>query len=103
VYVLAAAMTACGFAIPITDSAVIGYRLAITPDRLVGRVAGVQTTTIVLGAPLGSLGTGVLLDGVGARATIGALAGLALVLALWGTLSPALRSAPKLARLTAPR
>jgi len=106
VYVLTAAMTACGFAIPITDSTVIGYRLAITPDRLVGRVAGVQTTTIVIGAPLGSLGAGLLLDGVGARATIGVLAGVALGLAVWGTLSPALRSAPKLDRLaevTAPR
>src|SRR6185295_7749017 len=44
VYVLAAAILPSGFAIPNTDAAIIGYRLAITPDRLVGRVDSVQTT-----------------------------------------------------------
>lgn len=92
VYVPAAAMIPCGVAIPITDSAVIGYRLAITPDRLVGRVASVQTATIMLGAPLGTLGAGVLLDALAPRAAIGLLAGLALVLAIWGTAGPSLRS-----------
>jgi MFS family permease len=101
VYVLAAAIIPCGFAIPITDSAVIGYRLAITPDRLVGRVASVQTTIVMVGAPLGSLGAGLLLDGLGARATIGALAGLALGLAIWATLSPSIRAAPTLDDLDA--
>jgi hypothetical protein len=99
VYVLAAAMIPSGLAIPITDSAVIGYRLAITPDRLVGRVASVQTSIIMFGAPLGTLGAGVLLDALGACATIAVLSGLALVLAVCGTLSPALRSVPRLVEL----
>jgi predicted MFS family arabinose efflux permease len=102
VYVLAAAMIPCGLAIPITDSALIGYRLAITPDRLVGRVASVQTAIVMVGAPLGALGAGVLLDVVGAQATIAAFAAVALGLAVWGTLSPSIRSAPKLAQINAP-
>jgi len=101
-YVLAAAMIPSGLAIPITDSAVIGYRLAITPDRLVGRVASVQTSIIVVGGPLGTLGAGLMLDALGARTTVALLAGVALVLAIVGTLSPSLRSAPKLVDLDAP-
>jgi hypothetical protein len=100
-YVLAAAMIPSGFAIPITDSAVIGYRLAITPDRLVGRVASVQTSIIMLSGPFGTLGAGVLIDALGARATVAGLAGVALALAVVGTFSPSLRSAPKLVDLDA--
>jgi MFS family permease len=102
VYVLAAAMIPCGLAIPITDSAVNGYRLAIAPDRLVGRVVSVHTAIIMVGGPLGTLGAGLLLDAIGARTTIALLAGVALVLAIVGTLSPSLRSAPKLVDLDAP-
>jgi predicted MFS family arabinose efflux permease len=99
VYVLAAAMIPTGLAIPITDSAVIGYRLAVTPDRLVGRVASVQTTIVMVGAPVGTLGAGLLLDAFAPRVTIAILAAVALALAIGGTLSPSLRSAPRLAEL----
>jgi Transmembrane secretion effector len=98
-YVLAAAMIPSGLAIPITDSAVIGYRLAITPDRLVGRVASVHTSIIMVSGPLGTLGAGVLIDGLGARTTVAGMAGVALSLAVVGTLSPSLRSVPKLVDL----
>jgi len=103
VYVLAAAMIPSGLAIPITNAAVTSYRLMITPDRLVGRVVSVQTALIMVGAPLGSLGAGVLLGALGAQATIAAFAALALALAAWGTLSPSIRSVPKLVHLDAPR
>ena len=79
-----------------TDSVVIGHRLAITPDRLVGRVESVRSTLALLIAPLGPLAAGVLLGAVSARATVAVFAGLGLVLALWGTLSPAIRAAPRL-------
>jgi hypothetical protein len=102
VYVLAAAMIPSGLAIPITDSAVVGYRLAITPDRLVGRVISAHTAIVMVGGPLGTLGAGLLLDAIGARATIAALAGVALVLAIVGTLSPSLRSVPRLVEIEAP-
>jgi fucose permease len=103
VYVLAAAILPSGFAIPNTDAAIIGYRLAITPDRLVGRVDSVQTTIAIAAAPVGTLGAGVLLGAAGARATIAALAGLALLLAIAGTFSPSIRTAPSLDDLDALR
>lgn len=106
VYVLAAAMIPCGFAIPITDSAVVGYRLAITPDRLVGRVISAHSAIVMAGGPLGTLGAGVLLDALAPRAAIGLLAGVALALAIWGTVSPSLRALPPVAepeRRGAPR
>jgi hypothetical protein len=48
----------------------------------------------------------VLLDAAGAQATVGALAGLALLVAVVGTLSPSMRTAPdldRLAEVTGPR
>jgi len=92
VHVLVAAMLPAAMAIPNTDSVVIGRRLALTPDRLVGRVESVRSTIALLIAPLGPLAAGVLLESVSQRAAIAVFAALALVLALWGTFSPALRT-----------
>jgi hypothetical protein len=94
VYVLMASILPSALAIPVTDSVVIGYRLAITPDRLVGRVESVRSAIALGVAPLGPLAAGVLVSATSARATIAVFAGLGLVLALWGTLSPAIRDAP---------
>jgi hypothetical protein len=99
-YVLAVAILPSGFAIPNTDS-VVGYVLSITPDRLVGRVDSVLTTIALLGAPLGTLGAGALLEAAGARATIAVLAGQGLLLAVAGTLNRSIRTAPSLDDLDA--
>jgi hypothetical protein len=99
VYVLLAAILPSAIAIPVTDSVVIGYRLAITPDRLLGRVESVRSSIALLIAPLGPLAAGVLLSAAPARAAIAVFAGLGLVLALWGTLSAAIRNAPSLNEL----
>jgi MFS family permease len=96
VYVLMASILPTAIAIPVTDSVVIGHRLAITPDRLVGRVESVRLSIALLIAPLGPLAAGVLLSAVSARATVAVFAGLGLVLALWGTLSQAIHDAPSL-------
>jgi MFS family permease len=101
VYVLTAALVPCGIAIPVTDSVVIGYRLAITPDRLVGRVESVRSTISLLIQPLGPLTAGLLLSSVSARLTVAVFASFGLVLALWGTLSPSIRNAPSLDDLDA--
>jgi MFS family permease len=101
VYVLTAAMVVTGLAIPVTDSVVIGYRLAITPDRLIGRVESVRSSIALLVAPLGPLAAGLLLSATSARATIAVFAAFGLVLAVWGTLAPAIRSAPRLEELDA--
>jgi hypothetical protein len=99
VYVLAIAILPFGIAAPVTDSVVVGYRLAMTPDRLLGRVESVRSTISLLIAPLGPLAAGLLLAAVSARVTIGCFAAFGLVLALWGTLSPSIRAAPALGEL----
>jgi MFS family permease len=96
VYVLAAAMIPCGFAIPNSDATIAAYVLTLAPDRIVGRVDSVLLTIGVAATPLGTLGAGLLLGAAGARTTIGVLAGIALVLAIATTLNPAIRSAPPL-------
>jgi len=99
VYVLTAAIVPFGLAAPVTDSVVVGYRVALTPDRLLGRVESVRSSISLLIAPLGPLVAGLLLDSTSARVMVGCFALVGLVLALWGTLSPAIRAAPTLARL----
>jgi MFS family permease len=99
VYVLTASILPTALAIPSTDSVVDGYRIAMTPDRLLGRVESVRSTIALLIAPLGPLAAGLLLDSVSQRAAIAIFAGFGLVLALWGTLSPSIRAAPSLDEL----
>jgi hypothetical protein len=99
VYVLTAAILPQAIAMPVTDSAVTGYRVAITPDRLLGRSESVRSNIALLISPLGPLTAGLLLASVSARATIGFFMAFALGLALWGLLSPSIRNAPSLAEL----
>ena len=100
VYVLTGSIVPTGLAIPSTDSVVHSYQLAMTPDRLIGRVNSVQRTIGLLIAPLGPLVAGLLLGATSERATIAIFAAFGLVLALWGTLSPSLRRAPSLEEIT---
>jgi hypothetical protein len=99
VYVLTAGILPTALAIPSTDSVVHGYRIAMTPDRLLGRAEAVWSTIALVIAPLGPLVTGVLLESGSARATIAVLAAFGVTLAVWGTLSPAIRAAPTLDEL----
>jgi hypothetical protein len=99
VFVLTAGLLPAALAIPSTDSVVRGYGIAMTPDRLLGRSESVRSTISLLIAPLGPLAAGVLLGAVSARATIGVFVAVALVLAVWGTLSPSIRAAPSLDEL----
>jgi len=101
VYVLTAGILPQALAMPMTDSVVIGYRVAITPDRLLGRVESVRSNISLLISPLGPLTAGLLLSSVSARATIAVFAAFGLVLAVWGTLSPSIRDAPSLDELDA--
>jgi hypothetical protein len=71
----------------------------MTPDRLLGRVESVRSTVALLIAPLGPLVAGLMLAAVSARATIAVFAAFGLVLAVWGTLSPSIRSAPSIDEL----
>jgi len=98
VYVLTAALLPTALVIPSTDSVVHGFRIAITPDRLLGRSESVRRTISLAVAPLGPLAAGLLLGG-SAQLAVGCFAAAALALAVWGTHSPAIRAAPSLAEL----
>ena len=99
VYALLAVVLPFGVAAPVTDSVVEGYRVALTPDRLLGRVEAARSTVSLLLMPLGPLLAGVLLAAASARATIAVVALCGLGLAVWGTLSRSIRQAPSLAEL----
>jgi MFS family permease len=102
VYVLTASILPTALAIPSTNSVVRAYQLAMTPDRLLGRVGSVTSTIALLAAPLGPLAAGLLLDTTSERATIAVFAAFGLALAVWGTLSPSIRAAPSLGELATP-
>lgn len=99
VYVLIVSILPAALAIPSTDSVVGGYGIAMTPDRLLGRVESVRSTIALLIAPFGPLVAGVLLGAVSTRATIAFFALFGLALAVTGTLSPSIRNAPSLREL----
>jgi MFS family permease len=99
VYVLTAAILPQALTIPSTDSVVHGYRIAMTPDRLLGRVEGAARNISLIVTPLGPLLAGVLISAVSLRAAVGVFAAAGLALAVWGTLSPAIRQAPSLDEL----
>jgi MFS family permease len=98
-YVLLACTLPIAFFSPSLNSVVIGYRTAITPDHLVGRVSSVARNLAQLAAPLGPLTAGLLLGSFSARVTMLVLGGMALALAVWTTASPSIRNAPSLSEL----
>lgn len=100
-YMLAGWALLFGIAAPVTDSVVVGYRLAMTPHRLVGRVESVRTTISLVASPLGPLVAGWLLQATSPRPTVAVFAVGGFALAIWGTLSPAIRNAPSLGDLEA--
>ena len=55
VYVLAVSILPSALALPSTDSVVHGYRIAMTPDRLLGRAEAVWSTFAVLMATVAPL------------------------------------------------
>jgi hypothetical protein len=101
VYALLAVMIPFGLAAPITDSVVDGYRIAMTPDALLGRVEAARTTIALVAYPFGPLVAGLLLEHASPRVTVAVFAAFALSLFAWGSLSPAIRSAPSLEELDA--
>ena len=101
IYVLLGATTLISLVVPAGNAAIIGYRTAVTPDRLIGRVSSVARGIALLAQPLGPLAAGFLLSATTPRWTVLAFAGTMAVLAAWGTLSPSIRRAPSLAELAA--
>jgi hypothetical protein len=90
VFVLAVAILPQAFVLPITDTVVVSRRIAITPDRLLGRVEAVRLTIARTAAPLGPLAAGVLASAASNRAAIALFVTLGVVLAAWATASRSL-------------
>jgi predicted MFS family arabinose efflux permease len=92
-YVLAASIVPTALVIPSSDAVVHGVRIAITPDRVLGRSEAARSLVSLSIAPLGPLVAGLLLE-VSARAAVGLFTAVAVTLAVLGTASPALRDPP---------
>jgi MFS family permease len=99
VWVLVAGMLPQAIVIPATDSVVVGYRVAVTPDRLLGRVESVRSNLARLIDSLGPLAAGLLLSATSARVTVAFFVGWSGALLAWGMASPAIRAAPSLNEL----
>jgi MFS family permease len=99
VYVLTVSILPTSLTIPSSDSVVHSFRIALTPDRLIGRVDSAARNISLLAAPAGPLIAGYLLGSTSERAAVAVFAAAALVLAVWGTLSTALKNAPSLSDL----
>jgi predicted MFS family arabinose efflux permease len=99
VYVLLACAIPMAFFFPSVNAVVIGYRVAITPDRLTGRVNSVARTIALCGAPFGPLAAGVMLGSLSARTTVAVFALLLASVAAFASLSPSIRNAPSLDEL----
>ncbi len=99
IYVLMASSVLVSFFIPAGNAAIIGYRTAVTPDRLIGRVSSVARGIALAAQPLGPLAAGFLLGAYSPRLTVLVFAAVSAILALWATLSPSIRRAPSLSEL----
>jgi predicted MFS family arabinose efflux permease len=98
-YVLFAASLPFTFLSPLLNSVVIGYRTAITPPALQGRVNSAARFVAMIAAPLGPLGAGLLLEATSARATVAVATVWLLAVAAATSLSGSIRAAPSLAAL----
>jgi predicted MFS family arabinose efflux permease len=81
---------------PVTNSIVVGYRVALAPDELQGRVQAASTLISFSLGWLGPLLVGLLVEDLGSTATILAVTGWAVVLALMAAGSRAFRHPPEL-------
>ncbi len=100
--VLAVGLVPVGLAVPSTDSVVNGYRIAVTPDRLLGRSESVRSAIALSAASLAPLAAGLLLQHTTARWTVACFTAWALGLAIWATTSRTLRAPPPLPGSAAP-
>jgi fucose permease len=94
VFVLVAGTIPISFFTPTLNAMIIGYRVAIVPDRLQGRVNSVARSLALLAWPLGPVVAGVALGSFSTRVAVGALVGFLIVLALLATASGSIRAAP---------
>src|SRR5581483_10519878 len=79
---IGAILAAAELITPVTNSFVVGFRVALAPDRLQGRVQAASTLVSLSAGWVGPLAVGFLVQRAGDSATILVLTGWALLLAL---------------------
>src|SRR5205807_5255870 len=94
VFVLVAGTAPLIFFNPTVNAMVIGYRVAMVPDRLQGRVNSVARSVALLALPLGPVVAGLLLGSFSARVTVAAMVAFSAIVALIATASRSIRAAP---------
>jgi MFS family permease len=100
VFVLVAGAAPLIFFNPTLNAMVIGYRVAIVPDRLQGRVNSVARSIALLALPLGPVVAGLLLASFSARTTAAFVLAGFVVLAVLTTTNRAVRAAPSFDEVT---
>lgn len=80
---------------PAGNAGIGSYRMAITPPELLGRVQSSMQFVSMLAMPLAPLVAGALLEGLGGRDAVLALAGLVGTSALIPTCAPSVRGVPR--------
>jgi predicted MFS family arabinose efflux permease len=87
-------VAAAEFGTPISNSLVAGSRVAVTPDRLQGRVNAISAGVSMSLAWLGPLAVGFAFQNVGPSTTVIIVGAWTLGLAVAATIAPALRAGP---------
>ena len=80
---------------PTWNAVVMARKLAITPDRMRGRMTSVSTLFSLGSTPLGMLGAGLLLEKFGVTKTVLVFAAMMVVVLAGAILSKAVRSPPE--------
>lgn len=93
-YVLVAGAIPLCFFNPTLNAMIIGYRVAIVPDRLQGRVNSVARSLALVALPLGPVVAGLLLGSFSARVTVAAFVSFLAVIAVIATVNRSIRAAP---------
>jgi hypothetical protein len=101
VFVLVAGTAPLIFFNPTVNAMVIGYRVAIVPDRLQGRVNSVARSLALLAFPLGPVVAGLLLASYSVRTTAAYVLGGFVILAVATTVNRSIRGAPSFEEVTA--
>jgi MFS family permease len=101
VFVLVAGTAPLIFFNPTVNAMVIGYRVAIVPDRLQGRVNSVARSLALLAFPLGPVVAGLLLASYSVRTAAAFVLGGFVILAVATTVNRSIRGAPSFEEVTA--
>lgn len=96
VWVIAPALAAMIFLAPAANTILMAYQVAVTPDRLQGRVVSALLLIGTIFNPVAPIAVGVITQTAGSRAALGALAAVMAAVAIGTSLSRNVRHMPAL-------